>query len=352
MKTIAMVALSVVWLAACESPVATTPVDPPSFAVTPRLGVDLGSLGGQGRAHDVNNGGEVVGFSALASGASRAFLWTAEQGMVDLGINGAASIQALAINDLGQVAGVRGGVGAGSNLGFFWSDGVTTLIPSFEGEDLSISSPQDLNNTGKVVGFSRGLDLRFHAFVWTKTGGLKDLGTLGGNAFAEGINDAGQIVGSSNLPSGTRHAFLWENGVMSDLGTLGGNVSVAFDINNDGVVLGESQTETSGGQKVPFLWTAEDGMQPIPLLPGMVFDAQAINDAAHVVGTIHVEQTVNTLMAVIWTPSDGFVRLPTSGFQGGRALGLNDVGLVVGLGFVRQERNMVPMLWEVTVVNP
>ena len=52
---------------------------------------------------------------------------------------------------------------------------------------------------------------------------LLDLGTLGGqNSFAFGINNLGQIVGTSELESGQSRAFLWENGEMMDLGTLGG----------------------------------------------------------------------------------------------------------------------------------
>src|SRR3981081_2138661 len=60
---------------------------------------------------------------------------------------------------------------------------------------------------------------------------IKDLGTLPGglNSGAAGINDRGQVVGSSSTNIFTQpHAFLFEDGVMVDLGTLpGGNFSVA-----------------------------------------------------------------------------------------------------------------------------
>ena len=55
-----------------------------------------------------------------------------------------------------------------------------------------------INNKGEVVGFS---DLsgdgsgtpNFHAFLWTKSSGMKDLGTLPGDAYSEalGINRSG-----------------------------------------------------------------------------------------------------------------------------------------------------------------
>src|SRR3979411_1832792 len=85
---------------------------------------------------------------------------------------------------------------------------------------------------------------------------IKDLGTLPGglNSGAAGINDRGQVVGSSSTKIFTQpHAFLFEDGVMVDLGTLpGGNFSVAAGINNRGQVVGLSST--SSGDQEKFLY--------------------------------------------------------------------------------------------------
>lgn len=43
----------------------------------------------------------------------------------------------------------------------------------------------------------------------------------GSSSTGVSINDLGWVAGRSNLPSGTRHAALWRNNVVTDLGTLG-----------------------------------------------------------------------------------------------------------------------------------
>jgi len=79
-----------------------------------------------------------------------------------------------------------------------------------------------------------------HAFLYAD-GVMTDLGTMAGASLSEAtaINDQGQIAGHGWV-QGSHHAFIYENGVMKDLGTLGGRRSFAYDINNHGQVVGNS----------------------------------------------------------------------------------------------------------------
>lgn len=64
-----------------------------------------------------------------------------------------------------------------------------------------------------------------------------------GPGSASGINNAGQVTGTSGGAAGTAsglHAVVWANGQMLDLGSLGGSDIYGFAINNTGQVTGQS----------------------------------------------------------------------------------------------------------------
>lgn len=120
------------------------------------------------------------------------------------------------------------------------------------------------------------------------------LGTLGGGSsfaldiFALDINDAGQVTGNAQTPVGSPNprlnAFVWQDGMMTNLGVLPGsnNFSRGYAINNAGVVVGESDNNTSRA----FRW--DPSARTLTDLGGLPPNnrgvAHGLNDAGTAVG--------------------------------------------------------------------
>jgi len=106
--------------------------------------------------------------------------------------------------------------------------------------------------------------------AWMATAGwsqsLTWLGTLGGDrSWAYAVSaDGSVVVGKSENAAGRFHAFRWtESGGMQDLGTLpGGRYSYAFAVSADGSVVVGWATNAAGYDRA-FRWTASGGMQDL-----------------------------------------------------------------------------------------
>ena len=219
---------------------------------------DLGFLksgGNFSRANDINASGQVVGFSSPTRDDenSRAFIWTASTGMIDIGTLGGAFAQANAINDTGFITGsAQTANGAVRETHAFLSQPLSIIGRTKPMRDLgtlggSFSVGTSLNSSNHVVGYSalNNTDGRIHAF-FHDGGGMKDLGSLGAKtlesdlSFALGINVADQVVGYTFLPGdqpepGSRPdprqvAFLYKSGQMLDLNDLIGPLSSKYEL--------------------------------------------------------------------------------------------------------------------------
>lgn len=207
---------------------------------------DLGSLPGlaYSSAYSINNNGHVAGVSAAAANlfGTTAQPWIYRAGaFTDLDpMNRGVYSAATAVSDAGLVIGTNSFLGSGSVESFKWSSGAPVNLPDFPGDICRISYGMGVNETGAAVGYSAAIgscgDNR--AVLYPSSGGIIDLGTLGGtNAQAQAINELGDVVGFSELASGQNRATLWSGGAIHNLGTLAG-ASFALSINDDGIICG------------------------------------------------------------------------------------------------------------------
>jgi probable HAF family extracellular repeat protein len=103
-----------------------------------------------------------------------------------------------------------------------------------------------INASGTVAGTAVDGSGHYRAAVWSPSGSVQLLGTLGGSAgFAYGINGSGQAVGYSYDVAGRQRAFLWTGSMLFDLNTLidapGWELTAAYGINDNGQIVGTAE---------------------------------------------------------------------------------------------------------------
>ncbi len=199
--------------------------------------INIDTLGGLSSvANDINNAGQIVGDMYTSSYQYHAFFY--ENGVMnDIGTLGGNECYANAINDAGQVVGYSSSL-AGPSYAYLYENGTMVNINP-------VRAAYGINNNGEIVGYSYhpGIEATYHCGDIDNEIPVSYLGAIDGDwSWAWDINDQGQIVGQSetSIP-GEYHAFLYENGVMNDLGTIpNGDSSFALAINNKGMVVGKA----------------------------------------------------------------------------------------------------------------
>lgn len=296
-------------------------------SLSPTATVSFESLSpGMDRANGINDAGLVVGDYG---GNNVATTWTRAGGFREVRrLDGSAACCSTLtdVNAVGQASGW-----SFSNRGI---SAITWTQSTDAKTDLLV--PQrayaaGINNAGDAVGYHFDLGTRFTAFFKSATGSPVSLIPVSGaaNEFAFAINNAGVIVGTSQLITAPNpsHATVWSrwDAAPTDLGTLGGLESEARAVNDGGVVVGYSQV--AGGARHAMLWTAQTGMVDLHTWPNSCTgpsEAFGINNLGVIVGTCNGGP-------VLWTSVQGMRELPLpNGLSLGEPHAINSSNQVVG----------------------
>jgi probable HAF family extracellular repeat protein len=291
----------------------------------------------------INNFGDVAGWHVAEDGDNyHAFVWTWRTGFADIGTLGGAASQALDINDLGQVIGWAMTPEAAPHA-FFWtrSRGMRDLGPS------ALFSPTAINNLGVMAGSTNG-----QAAVRMPDGTVIPLGTLGGpRSAALDINDRGEVVGGSTIsdaPGSAMHPFFWSRDTgMVDVHEPGTTGGAASRINNRGVVAGYLTPDATFQSDV-YTWTREGGFVNIGGYPGGFVVG---SDYGNVFGINGLSQVVATstfpgdevTRQLLWSDGGPFV-IAEDGIPDYSHMGINDVGEVAGAARPQQGQ-MTAAVW-------
>lgn len=201
----------------------------------------------------LNNAGQVVGYRSIGDGVNplSAFVWSASDGFIDLGLMGEQETVSHDISDQGEVVGRRG-FAAATDEAYLWEGGEATFLALIPGG--STSSAGGINKNRQVVGGGLLEDpktghVSSRAFFW-ENGVMALLAPLAGmdRCGASDLNDVGQVIGfciSSDNPNAPR-PFLSQSGLtydLNDLVEMGAGVTLqrARVINNTGQIVGDAQ---------------------------------------------------------------------------------------------------------------
>lgn len=184
--------------------------------------------------------------------------------------------------------------------------------------------PTAVNDAGQVVGRSQVADGRWHAFVWD-AGEMTDLTPDAQDANATDVSDAGHVSGwVQPVPGQAYDAVVWRDGAQTVLA----HDAFAGAVNERGQVAGNVAKPEAWSDN-PFVWTAGSRVDlASPPYPGARTSATFVdlNDRGQVLGLAEYDDDSD--LAYVWT-AGRFTEL-RSGGSVVRGVDLDDRGRVAG----------------------
>lgn len=213
---------------------------------------DLGALDGvYSIARSINIHGQIAGWSGSPGGSIHAMLWDTSGSYTDLGqTQGWLWSRADGVNDSGQV------VGGGPGGAFMLSGNALTDLGARIDDIAHNSEACAVNNSGDVVGWQTGVG--GEAVLWRSDGTVVTLNTPSEFSmnYVWSINSNTLIAGWStqiSAPLLIKHAVVWDStGQIKDINPAGMISSHAYDINDNGWIVGDCSNDTTS---YAVVWT-------------------------------------------------------------------------------------------------
>ena len=260
----------------------------------------------------------VVGLTMGSAAASTKY------SVEDLGITGYQFGGIWDINEAGQVVGTWHEIVGGHHdvlHGFVWENGTRTYLDTLGGGH---SDPRGINDLGQIVGTSTNAAGWWRACIW-EAGSAYDLSPAGNQGYSgNGINNSGDAVGYAIAYYDDPRQ--WQDGTMIDLGTLERPYGVANAINDEGVIVGSSFTTATSGISHACVWN-DTGLLDLGTFGGSYSYAYGVNESGQVVGRAMNSSGINR--PFLWEGA-GLVDLGVLGGSDGEAYDINERGQIVG----------------------
>ncbi|MFI5844762.1 hypothetical protein ACIA8K_34190 [Catenuloplanes sp. NPDC051500] len=210
---------------------------------------------------------------------------------------------------------------------FLWRSGeVETLAVLTMG---STGEALDISDSGHIVGASTTDGVQ-HAVYWKADGSVWELPGLGGPfSVARQVNERGVILGEAMDADGNWHYVRWDDRVVTDLGAFSGDVSTS-GINGAGQMVG---TAPFGSSRHAARWEADGTLNDLGVVAGTTMSwGNAINDHGVVVGEASNGGMGDVTVAFSADGAESSV-LPVADGYSATALKINNAGLIIGQTF-------------------
>lgn len=303
----------------------------------------LNPLGGNHSiAYAINDEGVVAGRADLENLQTRGFVWS-NGASIDIGTLGGSQSRLYGVNNYSVAVGMDiGAVGSDFGKGAVkWASGALyDLDPATS--DWQFFEAHDINDSGTVVGQAiNGL-----AYPLNETQAVLQRGSaitlltpsVGFNAAALAVNDHDVAVGWSAAYGVGVVGSIWQNGKSTTLASLGFGATRAHDINNSGLIVGESLG--ARGFNTAVVWENGQIRQLQGLTNGDTL-ANALNEKGQIVGSSYTQNDGGH--AVLWENGEVIdlnLFLTAADLEAGWALvnafDINESGWVVGEAYNRK----------------